>query len=668
MISPTDNSIDWALGTDNLATCVLNRKRGDRSDNVERAIELYRQALQVRTRQSMPYEWARTVMNLGTAYAQRVAGDRAENHRLAVNCFEESMEVLDRARFPFLWAVLQTNVAQAVSFDAGDHALRDDGRARAAYKAALEVFLPHTYPLQCRETAYRLGQLYFSAQDWGEAFRHFATGMDAAEALYRAAYVPLNQRIEMQINADLCDRMVATCARADGDAEMRRAGLVYAEAGRDRRFIDQMGAANFPPPAGVNQELLEREAELLVNLRELERALSSTELTWERERKLSEEKQEIVGRLGLIWREIEEIAPAYISLRRGETPSWRNLQSLSAELGSEAALISFYTLEDEIVCFVLRAGWEAPIVRRCPVSRGKLVNRYLLPYRREVLDHVELARSGRRATNAWMQLGDPLLGPLMDDIKDASLVYFIPHGELHTLPLHALIVQGAPFIERHAVAYAPSAGVLLRTLEAKKKEDTGELRALVLGYTPSADEHERALFLGEAQGVAERFGTAAIIDGQATCAVLREHAPAAALVHLSCHGLFDARDPLNSGLLLADGKFTAREWMELSLQADLITLSACESGFTSTGRGDEIAGLSRALLYAGTSTALLTLWQVDAATTLAWVLDFYNELRSPEGHKIGSEATAFRHATLSLRARHPDPVHWAPFILVGDWR
>jgi CHAT domain-containing protein len=132
--------------------------------------------------------------------------------------------------------------------------------------------------------------------------------------------------------------------------------------------------------------------------------------------------------------------------------------------------------------------------------------------------------------------------------------------------------------------------------------------------------------------------------------------------------LFDARDPLNSGLLLADGKFTAREWMELSLQADLITLSACESGFTRTGRGDEIAGLSRALLYAGTSTALLTLWQVDAATTLAWVLDFYNELRSPAGHKIKSEAAAFRHATLSLRARHPDPVHWAPFILVGDWR
>jgi CHAT domain-containing protein len=667
MLSPTDNSVLWALGTDNLATCVLNRKRGDRSDNVERAIELYRQALEVRTRRSMPYEWARTTMNLGTAYAQRVAGDRAEHLSLAVNCFEQSMEVLDREHFPLLWADLQTNAAQALSFGAGDLALRDNARAVAAFKAALEVFRPQTYPFQCRQTAYRLGQLYFSAGDWQEAFRHFATGLDAAEALYRAAYVPLNQRIEMQINADLYDRMVATCARAGGDAEMRRAGLVYAEAGRDRRFIDQMGAANFPPPAGVNQELLRREAELLFSLKELERALSSADLTVEIERKLSEEKQEINRKLGLIWREIEEIAPAYISLRRGETPSWQNLESLSAELGSEAALVSFYTLEDEIICFVLRAGWEAPVVKRCPVSRSKLVNRYLSPYRREVLDHVELARSGQRATNAWMQLGEPLLGPLMDEIKDASLVYFIPHGDLHTLPLHALIVNGVPFIEHHATAYAPSAGVLLRTLEAKKAE-AGELKALVLGYTPSADEHERALFLGEAQSVAERFGTAAIIDGQATCAALREHAPTAALVHLSCHGLFDAHDPLNSGLLLADGKFTAREWMELSLQADLITLSACESGFTKTGRGDEIAGLSRALLYAGASTALLTLWQVDAATTLAWVLDFYNELRSPAGHKIESEAAAFRHATLSLRARHPDPVHWAPFILVGDWR
>lgn len=667
VITPEDHSIDWALGTDNLASSYLNRKGGEPAKNIERAIELYEQALQVRTRQAMPYEWAQTNMHLGTAYAQRVEGDRAENLRLAINCFERSLEVLDRERSPLLWAYLQTNLAQALSFGAGDLPLRDTVRAVAGFKAALEIFRPDTHPLKCRQTAYSLGQLYFSAGDWQEAYKHFATGLAAAEALYRAAYVPLNQRIEMQINADLYDSIVATCARADGNPEMLRAGLVHAEAGRDRMFIDQMGAADFPRPGDVDQELLQREAGLLVRARELERALSATDLTVEIERKLSEERQEVHRRLGLIWQEIEKTAPAYISLRRGETPSWENLKNLSAELGSEAALVSFYTLKDEIVCFVLRAGWEAPVVKRCPVSRQKLVNRYLLPYEREVLKHVEFARSGQRATHMWMQLGEALLKPLMDEIKDASFVYFIPHGQLHTLPLHALVVDGEPFIERHAIAYAPSAGVLLRTLGAKK-DHSGELAALVLGYTPSHEEHERTLFLGEAQGVAERFKTDAVIDEQAGRAVLRERAPKAALVHLSCHGLFDPDDPLNSGLLLADGIFTAREWMELSLRADLITLSACESGFNRTGRGDEIAGLSRALLYAGSSTALLTLWQVDASTTLEWMLNFYAELWDSAGSKIKSEATAFRQATLALRERYPNPVQWAPFVLVGDWR
>ena len=667
MISPEDNSMDWALGTDNLATCYLNRVSGERAKNIERAIQLYEQAMQVRTRQAMPYEWARTEMNLGTAYAERVEGDHAENLKLAINCFEQSLEVLDREHSPLLWADIQTNLAKALSFGAGDLPLKDTERAISAFKTALEVLRPDTYPLKCRQTAYSLGQLYFAAQNWPEAYKCFATGLVAAEVLYRAAYVPLNQRIEMQINADLCDSIVATCARADDNPEMRRAGLVHAEAGRDRMFIDQMGAANFPPPAEVDQDLLQREAELLVRLKELERALSSPDLTIEIEQKLSEERQAVHHRLDLIWQEIEKKAPAYISLRRGETPSWQNLMSLMAKLGDEAALISFYTLEDEIVCFVLRAGWAAPVVKRCPVSRNKLVNRYLLLYEREVLKHVDLARSGQQATRAWMQLGEPLLGPLMEEIKDASLVYFIPHGYLHTLPLHALTVDGEPFIYHHAVAYAPSAGVLLRTLEAKK-EPAGELKALVLGYTPAHDERERALFLGEAQGVADRFGTDALIDEQANREVLRARAPTAALVHLSCHGLFDSLDPLNSGVLLADGKFTARDWMELSLQADLITLSACESGLTRTGRGDEIAGLSRALLYAGASTALLTLWQVDATTTLEWVQDFYTRLRGPAGHKIENEATAFRQATLALRARYPDPVDWAPFILVGDWR
>jgi CHAT domain-containing protein len=121
-------------------------------------------------------------------------------------------------------------------------------------------------------------------------------------------------------------------------------------------------------------------------------------------------------------------------------------------------------------------------------------------------------------------------------------------------------------------------------------------------------------------------------------------------------------------VLLASGEFTLQDWMRLPLEADLVTLSACQTGISDVGRGDDLTGLTRALLYAGASSALVTLWSVRADTTQAWMQDFYGRVWDAQGAKRVDEATAFRQATLALRERHPDPYVWAPFALVGDWR
>jgi CHAT domain-containing protein len=109
----------------------------------------------------------------------------------------------------------------------------------------------------------------------------------------------------------------------------------------------------------------------------------------------------------------------------------------------------------------------------------------------------------------------------------------------------------------------------------------------------------------------------------------------------------------------------AREWMGLRLQAEMVTLSACRSGFSEVGRGDEMVGMTRALLYAGARSTLLTLWSVNAGTTLEWMKDFYNRVWVGDGQKLKHKAFAFQEATLALRRRYPNPYIWAPFILVG---
>jgi CHAT domain-containing protein len=187
-----------------------------------------------------------------------------------------------------------------------------------------------------------------------------------------------------------------------------------------------------------------------------------------------------------------------------------------------------------------------------------------------------------------------------------------------------------------------------------------------LGYTPNTNEQK--LFLGEARDVATHFGCNPLLDDLANVDALKQLASTSSYIHLSCHGSFDQTDSLASSVQLADSNFTARDWMTLELSADLVTLSACQTGFSNVGRGDEIVGLIRALLYAGASSTLLTLWSVDADTTRKWMLDFYTRGWSKDIGKLQPEAFAFRESTLSLFEENSDPYYWAPFILVGDWR
>ena len=321
-------------------------------------------------------------------------------------------------------------------------------------------------------------------------------------------------------------------------------------------------------------------------------------------------------------------------------------------------MVELYTLPSRIAAFVLRAGDDAPAVHEAPVPADELLYRYVRPYEDEVLERLRLERAGRRATGDWLALGERLLAPLAGALEGADLVYLIPHGRLHLLPLHALSCGGRPFVADRSVAYAPSAGALMRVLD---RSGAAGAPGLVLGYTPHAAE--RRLFHGEARTVARRLGCEPLVGGRARAAAVRRRGAGAGRIHLSCHGSFDARDPLASKVELADGPLTARDWMRLELQADLVTLSACQTAVSDVGRGDELTGLTRALLSAGASSVLVTLWSVDAEAAASWIDDFYGRITGADRQ---TKAAAARAATLRLMDAHADPYLWAPFVLVGD--
>ncbi|MEG4281977.1 CHAT domain-containing protein [Microcoleus sp. A006_D1] len=91
---------DWATTQNNLASAYCDRIKGDRGDNLERAIAFYEAALQVCTRQAFPQDWAMTQNNLATAYSERIQGDRGDNLERAIKCHKAALEVCTPTTLP----------------------------------------------------------------------------------------------------------------------------------------------------------------------------------------------------------------------------------------------------------------------------------------------------------------------------------------------------------------------------------------------------------------------------------------------------------------------------------------------------------------------------------------------------------------------------------------
>ena len=115
-----------------------------------------------------------------------------------------------------------------------------------------------------------------------------------------------------------------------------------------------------------------------------------------------------------------------------------------------------------------------------------------------------------------------------------------------------------------------------------------------------------------------------------------------------------------SSIRLGDSPLTLHDLYGLRLGAELVTLSGCGTGLNAVVGGDELLGLLRGLLYAGARAVLASLWDVDDASTAAFMRLFYGHLRE-DPDKAAAAARAMR----DLRARYPHPYYWAPFVLVG---
>jgi tetratricopeptide (TPR) repeat protein len=348
---------------------------------------------------------------------------------------------------------------------------------------------------------------------------------------------------------------------------------------------------------------------------------------------------------------------------------WRvQAESSQPHLDEDTLLLEYFIARGEVLALSVAA--EDIVVHRQLTTLSRL-NRLLS------LLHLNLNRlspvilnSGASSDNEWAnlhglltQLYNSLISPLADRLGHFDRLIIVPHARLHYLPFHALFDGKHYLLEQSEVSYMPSSS-LLRFRQDETHVALPPTSALVVGYSLSgALPH----VLTEVERVAQRLSAGtSLLEEQATRANLETLARTAGIIHLAAHGEFRADAPLFSTLYLADGPLTATDVFNLQLQASLVTLSACQSGASMIGGGDELVGFSRAFLYAGAASLLMSLWRVEDQATTHLMDHFYRGLL--EGQR---KPAALRQAQLALLSgqegdsyRHP--FFWAPFFLVGN--
>jgi len=255
-----------------------------------------------------------------------------------------------------------------------------------------------------------------------------------------------------------------------------------------------------------------------------------------------------------------------------------------------------------------------------------------------------------------------LFQPFESTLNNRNLI-IVSHGALHYLPMNVLHDGNGYLIDRYSIRMMPSA-TAMKYISRKKADKTGGI--LIFG-NPNLGDPKLDLIYAEQEAIAVgniRSGSKIFLRREATEAALRKYGNSYRYLHFATHGQFDSEAPLKSALLLApdsqyNGMLSVDKLYSLSLDADLVTLSACETGLSKIANGDDLVGLTRGFLYAGSSSIVASLWKVDDLATAFLMTEFYSNL------KTMTKREALRQAQLATKKKYSHPYYWAAFQITG---
>jgi CHAT domain-containing protein len=524
----------FARTQNNLAVAYSNRINGDRAENLESAIGFYQAALTVYTLEDLPEKWATTQYNLAGAYSDRINGLRADNLERAIGFYETALTIYTFEDFPLNWAMTQNNLANAYTNRINGSRAENLELAVGFYQAALTVYTFEDFPEDWAGTQNNLATAY-----WQRINGSWAENLELAIGFYQAALTVYTFE-----NFPL-----------DNLKNLNNLGLAY---------LVKLYYINQEKPEDTNQiaATLQSAYDTFKNaitgaskLRELESGdeiKQKHDLQWD---KLYEGMVQVCldrqsNQEALLYAEANKARNlAEVIAQKQETPEVLKpitFSEITQLLTPDTALIEWYITDKEIITFVVTYP-DVLTVHRNPQCDEliDLVNDYRADYKQSKT-HWQTKLSDYLQRLAEILEITTILPP------ESTRLILIPHWLLHLFPLHALpLTEGEFLLDRftQGIQYSPSCQ-LLQQITIHPNFD--QLLAL---QNPTSDLPYTDV---EVASIAPKFAISQILPGSEASKTnlleqYLEQLENTHCAHFSCHGSFNADEPLKSFLILSGG-------------------------------------------------------------------------------------------------------------------
>jgi len=486
--------------------------------------------------------------------------------------------------------------------------------------------------------------------------------------------------------------------KATDKEDYKHKAFFYAEKSRSLSLLESLQDAKASKMSGLPDDLLKKAKTLDLEISDLEQLIFQLEQRKKKDQaRIDELKKERFAKLEerkAFFEQLEQDYPKYYEMKYGV--SFADVKQVREMLAPEQAMLEYFVGDSSVYVFkitqqefeVVDLGPMPNLLEQVSDFRNSISGYFLKSSDRNEQIYVKYAKD--YVENAYA-LYQQLLAPVGTLPKRLLIV---PAGPLGNMPFEPLLTKAAEdpklfnqhdyLIKTHIPSYCYSATLLREMRNRQHKKVSGTY----LGFAPEFGESAVSVVRGkryklsplvfnapEIEGISELLGGGTIYKGkEAIEERFKAEGANYSIVHFATHGMANDEHPDFSLLAFTEIKDSVeneflyiRDLYNMELNADLVVLSACETGVGKLHRAEGVISLARGFSYAGAKSIFTTLWSVNDQATYKIVEGFYKNLQAgkPKDEALQLAKLDFIERGQATTAH---PFLWSPYIMVGDVR